>query len=98
VSTIIKEADVIISGVGKPGLITGAMIKDGAIVIDGGTVFQGKKIVGDIDSESVSEKASYIAPVPGGIGPLTVACLLENLLKLISVEMGPNVVPQVELS
>jgi len=79
----IKEADIVISGVGKSGLITGDMIKQGAVVIDiGFSHDKNKKAVGDVDFKSVSQKASYITPVPGGVGPITVACLLENLLKL----------------
>ena len=72
---ILKQADIVISGVGKAGLIKGEMIKEGAVVVDAGS---------DVDFKSVSEKASYITPIRGGIGPLTVACLLENLLKLNS--------------
>ncbi len=74
-----KEADIIISGVGKPGLITGSMIKKGAVVIDEGTSVEQGLTKGDVDGESVSEKAKFLAPVPGGVGPLTVACLLRNL-------------------
>lgn len=69
----IKEADIIISGVGKPNLITGKMVKKGVVVIDVG---------GDVNFKSVSKKASYITPVPGGVGPVVVACLLENLVKM----------------
>ncbi len=79
----IKDADIVISGVGKYGLITGDMIKKGAVVIDiGFSLDENKKAKGDVDFESVFKKASYITPVPGGVGPITVACLLENLLKL----------------
>jgi len=69
----IEKADIIISGAGKPSLITGDMVKKGVVVID---------IGGDVDFKTVSKKASYITPVPGGVGPMTVACLLENLVKL----------------
>src|SRR3989338_7993964 len=79
----IKTADIVISGVGDSGLISGDMIKKGAVVIDiGFSLDKNKKAVGDVDFDSVSKKASYITPVPGGVGPITVACLLENLLKL----------------
>lgn len=71
----IKQADIVISGVGKQNLITGEMVKKGVVVIDAG---------GDVDFKSVSKKASYLTPIPGGVGPLTVACLLENLIKLNS--------------
>ncbi len=77
-----KKADILISAVGKPNLITGKMVKRGVIVIDAGTSVKRGKSVGDIDFKSVSKKASYITPVPGGVGPLTVAYLLENLVKL----------------
>jgi len=68
-----KKADILISGVGKKKLIKNNMVKDGAVVIDVG---------GDVDFEQVSKKAGYITPAKGGVGPLTVACLLNNLVKL----------------
>jgi methylenetetrahydrofolate dehydrogenase (NADP+) / methenyltetrahydrofolate cyclohydrolase len=78
----IEDADIVISGVGKSGLIVGDMIKKGAVVIDiGFSHDKDKKAVGDVEFESVSKKASYITPVPGGVGPITVACLLENLAR-----------------
>ena len=67
-----KNSDVVISAVGKHNLIHGDMIKNGAVVIDVGSPG------GDVNFESASAVASFITPVPGGIGPLTVACLLEN--------------------
>jgi len=76
------KADIIISGVGKPGLISGEMIKKGAVIIDVGSSKKAGRIVGDVNFESCAKKAGAISPVPGGVGPLTVACLLENLLKL----------------
>jgi len=69
----IKNADIVISGVGKPNLIKGEMVKKGVIIIDVGA---------DVDFKSVSKKASYITPTPSGVGPVTVACLLENLVEL----------------
>jgi methylenetetrahydrofolate dehydrogenase (NADP+)/methenyltetrahydrofolate cyclohydrolase len=80
---ILKQADVIISGVGQPGFIKSEMVKDGAIVIDAGSSLKKGKITGDVDFKNVSKKVSFITPVPGGIGPLTVACLLEGLLKIL---------------
>jgi len=77
-----KKADILISGVGKPNLIKENMIKKGAVVIDAGTVMKNGKLMGDVDFKSVSKKAKCITPVPGGVGPLTVACLLKNLVKL----------------
>lgn len=81
-SSFVRKADILISGAGKPSLIKGNMVKKGVIVIDAGTTMLKPKLVGDVDFESVSKKASYITPVPGGVGPMTVACLLENLVKL----------------
>ncbi len=81
-SSFIKKADILISGVGKPNLIKGNVVKKGVVAIDAGTSMKDGKLIGDVDFKSVSEKASYITPVPGGVGPLTVACLLENLVKL----------------
>ncbi len=79
-SKLAQNADVIITGAGQPGLITGEMVKDGVIVIDGGTAESGGGIVGDVDFDSVSPKASLISPVPGGVGPVTVAMLLSNVV------------------
>jgi len=74
-------ADLLVVAVGKPGLVTADMVKDGAIVIDVGiNKLADGKLVGDVDFENVSKKASYITPVPGGVGPMTVACLMENTL------------------
>jgi len=84
ISSFSKNADILISGAGKPDLITGEMVKRGAIVIDAGSALKAKKMVGDIEPKTVSQKAGYLAAVPGGLGPLTVACLLENLLALNS--------------
>lgn len=82
ISFFTKKADILISGVGKPNLITGKMIKTGVVVIDAGASFVKGKVVGDVDFQSVSKKASFISPVPGGVGPLTVACLLKNLTRV----------------
>ncbi len=75
-----KSADVIISVCGCPQMIKGEMIKDGAILIDGGiTRYHDGKVAGDVDRVSVENKAVFLTPVPGGIGPLTVAMLLRNV-------------------
>ena len=66
--------------VGKAGLITADMVKEGAIVVDIGINRVDGKLVGDVDFDEVSKKASYITPVPGGVGLMTVACLMENTL------------------
>lgn len=85
---LIKKADVIISGIGKGKYITGKMIKGGVTIIDAGTsedigISNTKaNIIGDIDLESVKDIAGYVSPVPGGVGPVTVAMLLNNVLQV----------------
>ncbi len=77
-----KRADILIVGVGKVNLITKDMVKEGAIVIDIGiNRLENGKLVGDVDFENVAPLTSYITPVPGGVGPMTIAMLLENTLK-----------------
>ncbi|HGZ70720.1 MAG TPA: bifunctional methylenetetrahydrofolate dehydrogenase/methenyltetrahydrofolate cyclohydrolase FolD [Nitratifractor sp.] len=77
-----KAADIVIVGVGVPNLIKEDMVKDGAIVIDIGiNRLESGKLVGDVDFENVSQKCSYITPVPGGVGPMTIAMLLSNTLQ-----------------
>ncbi len=77
-----KRADIVIVGVGKPNLITADMVKEGVIVVDIGiNRLDDGRLVGDVDFENVSKKASYITPVPGGVGPMTIAMLLKNTLK-----------------
>lgn len=79
----VKQADVLIAAVGKPLLITEENIKDDVIIIDVGTNrLPGDTIVGDVDFDSVADKCSYITPVPGGVGPMTIAMLLKNATKL----------------
>ena len=85
---ILRQADIIISGTGKPRWITGDMVKEGAVVIDAGTSESGGEIAGDVDFDSVSEKASFLTPVPGGVGPVTVAVLLRNLVVLAQSSRG----------
>lgn len=74
----IKSVDVVVSAVGSPGLLNGEMLSDGAIVIDGGIEKVGEKVFGDVNFASVEEKNGFLTPVPGGVGPVTIACLLEN--------------------
>ena len=77
-----KRADMIIVGVGKVGLITKDMVKEGAVVIDIGiNRLKNGKLVGDVDFEKVSKKCSFITPVPGGVGPMTIAMLLKNTVQ-----------------
>ena len=87
IEDLIKQADIVISALGVPNFIKDYMIKDGAIIIDVGITrvpddsIKGYKIVGDVDFENVSKKSSFITPVPGGVGPMTIAMLLTNTLQ-----------------
>ena len=77
----LSQADIVVAAVGKPNLITGDMLKPGAVVLDVGiNRLENGSITGDVDFESASEVASQITPVPGGVGPMTIAMLLENTL------------------
>lgn len=77
-----KRADILIAALGKPNFVKASMVKEGAVVIDVGiNRLDNGKIVGDVDFEDVSKKASYITPVPGGVGPMTVAMLMHNVVK-----------------
>lgn len=78
---LISQADILVTGVGKPGLITAAMVKDGICVFDAGTSEDGGVLRGDVDA-LVANKAAVFTPVPGGIGPVTVAALLANTVSL----------------
>ncbi len=87
-AAITRQADVLMVGVGKPGLITADMVKEGAVVIDIGTTRvegpqfkNGYSLKGDVEFKEVAEKASYITPVPGGVGPMTIASLLMNTMR-----------------
>ncbi len=82
ISFFTANADIIVSGTGSPDVITGDMIKEGAVVIDAGSSSEKGKMKGDVHRESVEKKASLFAPVPGGVGPLTVCYLFHNLIKL----------------
>ncbi len=77
----VRSADILIVAVGKAGLIKGEWVKEGAIVIDVGINRVGDKIVGDVEFEAAEKRASYITPVPGGVGPLTVTMLMRNLVE-----------------
>lgn len=84
-----KEADVLISAIGKANFVTADMVKDGAVVIDVGiNRLDNGKITGDVDFENVKEKASYITPVPGGVGPMTIAMLMNNVIKATRRQNG----------
>jgi methylenetetrahydrofolate dehydrogenase (NADP+)/methenyltetrahydrofolate cyclohydrolase len=88
ISSFTRMADILLVAVGKPGLITGDMVKEGAVVIDIGTTrvegpqyAKGWAIRGDVDFPSVAPRCSFITPVPGGVGPMTIASLLLNTLR-----------------
>ena len=80
-SDLTTDADIIISATGSPKLLTGDMVKDGVIVLDAGAAESDGRTIGDVDYESVEPKCSLISKVPGGIGPVTVACLLQNVVE-----------------
>lgn len=86
------QADIIVSAIGKPGFLTADMVKDGAVVLDVGitrvadeTKKNGYRITGDVDFESVAPKTSYITPVPGGVGPMTIVSLMMNTLRAMEL-------------
>ncbi len=82
IEEITKKADILIAAIGKPAFVKENMVKDRAVVIDVGiNRLEDGSIIGDVDFENVSKKASYITPVPGGVGPMTIAMLLHNVVK-----------------
>ena len=84
-----RRADILVAAVGVPNLITGDMIKEGAVVIDVGmNRLENGKLCGDVEFESAKEKASYITPVPGGVGPMTIAMLMKNTLTAAKSKLG----------
>ena len=78
----LADADILVVAIGKPKFIQGSWIKEGAVVVDVGENVANGQIVGDVDFEAVAERASYVSPVPGGVGPLTTLMVIENLLTL----------------
>ena len=79
-SLITRKGDILVAALGKPGFIKEDMVKEGSVIIDVGINRVDNKIVGDVDFEKVKEKISYITPVPGGVGPMTIIMLLKNVL------------------
>ncbi|MBU1045120.1 MAG: bifunctional 5,10-methylenetetrahydrofolate dehydrogenase/5,10-methenyltetrahydrofolate cyclohydrolase [Candidatus Omnitrophica bacterium] len=84
----VKRAEILIVAVGKPNLIKGDWIKPGAIVIDVGINCIDQKIVGDVEFEQAEKKASFITPVPGGVGPVTVALLMQNVMQAAKAQLN----------
>jgi methylenetetrahydrofolate dehydrogenase (NADP+)/methenyltetrahydrofolate cyclohydrolase len=84
-SAVVREADIVVAAVGRPRLIRGEDIKPGAVVIDAG---YNAGNVGDVDFESAAERASLITPVPGGVGPMTIATLLEQTVTAAARQLG----------
>jgi methylenetetrahydrofolate dehydrogenase (NADP+)/methenyltetrahydrofolate cyclohydrolase len=88
-----KDADIIIAAIGKPNFVTADMVKDGVVIIDVGTTRvddasreRGWRLVGDVKFDEVAPKCSYISPVPGGVGPMTIASLMMNTLKAMELK------------
>jgi methylenetetrahydrofolate dehydrogenase (NADP+)/methenyltetrahydrofolate cyclohydrolase len=86
----VRNAEVLVVAVGKPGLIKGEWIKEGALVIDAGINNIDNKIVGDVEFELALERAAYITPVPGGVGAVTVAYLMKNTLEALRWQIISN--------
>ena len=83
-----READVVVAAVGRPGTVTGEMVRDGAVVVDVGMNRTDDGLVGDVDFEAVRARASAITPVPGGVGPMTIAMLLVNTVRAARLQSG----------
>ena len=84
-----KQADILIAAIGKPKFVTEDMVKEGAVVIDVGiNRLPDGKLCGDVNFEQVEPKASYITPVPGGVGPMTIAILMQNTLTSYKIRFG----------
>ena len=79
--TILRSADILIAAIGKPNFVTSSMVKDNVVIIDVGINRVEDKLIGDVDYQSVSKKVSLITPVPGGVGPMTIAMLMANTLQ-----------------
>jgi len=86
---VCREADVLIAAVGRPGTVTADMVREGAVVIDVGTNRTEDGLVGDVDFGPVAERAGAITPVPGGVGPMTIAMLLSNTAKAARAQAAP---------
>ena len=87
-SEITRQADILVAAIGVPEFVKGEMVRPGAVVIDVGINRVGEKLVGDVDFAAVSEIASAITPVPGGVGPMTIAMLLKNTLTAARLQVA----------
>jgi methylenetetrahydrofolate dehydrogenase (NADP+) / methenyltetrahydrofolate cyclohydrolase len=92
-----RQADIIIAAIGRPHFVTEDMVKEGVVVVDVGinrvddaSTKKGYRVVGDVDFDAVSKKASFITPVPGGVGPMTVAMLMSNTLKAYTLQAAAS--------
>lgn len=86
---VVAGADIIVAAVGRPNFVTADMVKDGAVIIDVGiNRMDDGKLCGDVDFEACKEKASYITPVPGGVGPMTIATLMQNTITATRIQNG----------
>ena len=94
-AAVLREADVVVVAAGRPGLVTGEMLKPGAVVVDVGINVTEDGLVGDVDLDSASRVASAITPVPGGVGPLTNAILLTHLVRAARDQAAHRVAPGV---
>ena len=97
IAAVCREADIIVAAIGKPGFVTADMVKEGAVVIDVGTTrvkddtaARGWRLKGDVDFETVSPKCSFITPVPGGVGPMTICSLMKNTLLAAKKAVYPD--------
>lgn len=84
-----RQADILVAAVGRPGFITAEMVREGAVVVDVGINRVDGKLCGDVDFEAVAQKASYITPVPGGVGKMTIAMLMENTVEAAEKAVHP---------
>lgn len=90
-AAVCREADILVAAVGKPKFITGDMVKDGAVVLDVGiNRLPDGSLCGDVDFDAIKEKASWLTPVPGGCGPMTIAVLMQNTLTAYRIQTGAS--------
>jgi methylenetetrahydrofolate dehydrogenase (NADP+)/methenyltetrahydrofolate cyclohydrolase len=90
-ASVCRQADILVAAAGRPGMITADHVKPGACVLDVGTTKVGDKLRGDVDRESVEPVAGWLTPVPGGVGPMTVAMLMDNTVALCAARRGAGI-------